>query len=296
MTISIGVLTVKGKDYHPTKRLAEAAAGRGAEILPVNPYDVQPAYAQGRPVLHGQPDASHVKAVLPRQGAEIKTACLPLIAHFEQMNIPVINGLRSILMARNKFFMLQAMTRAGLSVPNTIYAASVDGCNQARKYFAPHGVVLKPINGHQGTGLHCLTPQDDLPGDARARITAGRGMLVQEYFPPRQRQDLRVLVIGKSVAGAIRLKPPDGDFRTNVHVGGQTASFNLDDDTARLALRAARATALEIAGVDLILPDNGAPMVIEVNSAPGFRAMEATTGKDVAGLMMDYVLSVCSKT
>ena len=74
MTLSIGVLTVRGKQYHPTRRLAEAAAERDAEVLPIHPYHVQPAYHRDKPVLHGDPAASALQVVLPRQGAEVKTA------------------------------------------------------------------------------------------------------------------------------------------------------------------------------------------------------------------------------
>lgn len=292
MTPYIGVLTVKGKDYHPTRRLAEAAAQRGAAIVPINPYGVQPAFQKRYPILLGNPDANKVQAVLPRQGAEIKTACLPLIAHFEQMGVRVINGFRSIQIARNKFFMLQAMTRAGLPVPDTLFAASIEGCRQARQFFAPHPAVIKPISGRQGTGLHCLLPEAGIPSDIEKQLTSGRGVLVQAYIPTRQRRDFRVFVIGREAAGAISLEPPEGDFRVNVHIGGQSESAELIPEMAGLAVKAASAMGLEIAGVDLIAQDHNSPVVIEVNSAPGFRAMEAVTGKDIAGAIVDYVLSV----
>lgn len=293
MTLQIGVLSVKGMEYHPTKRLAEAAAVRGAGIVPINPYRVEPAYQGNQPLLHGDPQAAKVRAVLPRQGAEIKTACLPLIAHFEQMGVRVINGLVSIQMARNKFFMLQAMMGCGLSVPDTIFATSADGCRKARRFFAPNPSVLKPINGRQGSGLHCLSPEDPAPKDIEMQLESGRGVLVQAFIPPGQRRDFRVLVVGGAVLGAIELTPPDGDFRTNAHIGGHAVRTQLSAELAALAIRAAEAMSMEIAGVDLILPFRGQPMVIEVNSAPGFKALEAVTGADIAGSLIDYAISVC---
>lgn len=291
MTPHIGVLTVQGKDYHPTARLTAAAAARGTVVVPINPYDIQPAYQNSRPVLHGDPHASRVQVVLPRQGAEIKTACLPLIAHYEQMGVRVINGLQSIQMARNKFFMLQAMTKAELPVPNTLYAPSLDSCRQAREFFAPDPVVLKPISGRQGTGLHCLFPGENTPQDIVTQLASGRGVLVQAYIPVAQRRDFRAFVIGQEVIGAISLQPPNGDFRVNVHIGGLYTPVDLSRELADLAVRAAAAMKLEIAGVDLIVGDQSGPAIIEVNSSPGFRAIEAATGKDIAGAMVDYALS-----
>lgn len=293
MTLSIGVLTVRGANYHPTRRLAEAAAERDASVIPIHPYQVLPAYRQDRPILYGDPAAADVQAVLPRQGAEIKTACLPLIEHFAQMGVRVINGQRSILMARNKFFMLQAMKRRNLAVPDTLFAATAEGCGKAREHFAPEPVVLKPINGRQGSGLHCIVPDVPIPEDIAAQLDSGRGVLVQTYVPPDGRRDLRALVIGDEVAGAVELTPPEGDFRANAHVGSHPSAVSISSDLASLAVTATRAMEMEIAGVDIMIPSNGRPLVLEVNSAPGFKAMETATGKDIAGAMIDYVQSVC---
>lgn len=294
MTLQIGVLTVRGIDYHPTKRLAEAAAARNAEVVPINPYQVMPSYANGSAALHGHPDATYLKAVLPRQGAEIKTACLPLIAHYEQMGVHVINGLDAIQMARNKFFMLQAMTRADLPVPDTIFATAIQGCRQARQHFAPHPAVLKPISGRQGTGLYCLAPEAKTPPEIEAQLNSGRGVLVQAFIPPQERIDYRVLVIGDQVAAAMTLKPPEGDFRSNAHIGGQAAAVDVTTEMAEMAVRAAKAMKLKIAGIDFMGVNHDMPMVVEANSAPGFRALEESTGKDIAALMIDYVLKVCT--
>lgn len=290
MTIGIGVLTVRGADYHPTRRLIEAARTRDARVVPIDPYHMLPGYRSGRPVVHGLPAGLDLKAVLPRQGAEIKTACLPLIAHFEQMGTWVVNGLSSILIVRNKFLSLQTLRAADLPVPETLFAASVQGCAQARQRFSPHPAVLKPISGRQGTGLHLLQPQAALPEDIADTLEAGRGVLVQEYVAPRQRQDIRLFVVGGKVVATIALTPIEGDFRANYHNGAQAAPIRISDQLADLAVRAAQALGLEIAGVDLMVASDGRAMVVEANYSPGFRGLEAITGLDIAGLMLDYVL------
>lgn len=290
MTIGIGVLTVRGAEYHPTRRLIEAARPRDARVVPIHPYHVLPGYRLGRPEVHGLPADLILKAVLPRQGAEIKTACLPLIAQFEQMGIWVVNGLSSILIVRNKFLSLQALCAAGLPVPETLFAASAEGCAQARQRFSPHPAVLKPISGRQGTGLHLLQPQEALPEDIVNALEAGRGVLVQEYIAPLQRQDIRVLVVGGKVAAAIALTPLAGDFRANIHNGAQAVPIKISGQLEGLALKAAQALGLEIAGVDLMVAPDGRAMVVEANYSPGFRGLEAITGLDIAGLMLDYVL------
>ncbi|MNJ78691.1 Ribosomal protein S6 modification protein [compost metagenome] len=54
------------------------------------------------------------------------------------------------------------------------------------------------------------------------------------------------------------------------------------------ALRAARVMGLNVAGVDILRSNHG-PLVMEVNSSPGLEGIETTTGKDVAGLIIQYL-------
>jgi ribosomal protein S6--L-glutamate ligase len=296
MSARIGIITVRGMDYHPTRRLAEAAQARDAAVIAVHPYRVWPMLAEGRQQLCGHEPLESLDAVLPRQGAEIKSASLALIAHFEQMGIPVINRLSAILTVRHKFLALQTLSAAGLAVPATLYATSADGYRAALEQLAPGPIVVKPISGRQGTGVVCLKLNEPLPEALQTELASGNGLLVQAFIPPGGRQDLRVLVVGSQVAGAMALTPAAGEFRANVHLGGEARSVDLQSETAAAALAATRAVGLEIAGVDLMLrPGDSRPLIGEVNYAPGFRGLEAATGRDIAGTIIDFVLSRCRK-
>lgn len=291
MTVRIGILSIKGPDYHPSRRLAQAAKSCGAEAVVIDPYTLSLTHKDGKPVFLPTGITDGLHAVLPRQGAEIKTAALAVVGHFERHGVRVINRLSGILKARNKYLTCQALAAAGLAVPETIYATSLYVCHTARKSFAPLPTIIKPISGRQGTGIHCLDPDAALPGDIKAELESSRGVLVQEFIPPRHREDIRALVVGSKVIGAVSLTPPEGDFRSNFHIGSSIVPFDMPADLARLACRAVQAVGLDIAGVDLILPRHGLPMIVEVNYAPGFRGLESATGIDVAGKIMSYALS-----
>ena len=291
MTTRIGILSIKGSDYHPSRRLPEAAKERNAEVVVIDPYALALSYREGGPVLlPGEPVAG-LDALLPRQGAEIKTAALAVIGHFEQTGICVINRLSGILKARNKYLASQALLAAGIAVPDTVYATSEQVFRLACDAFAPGPAVVKPVSGRQGSGIHLLEADAALPPDVEAELAASRGVLVQAFIPPKGRKDVRALVAGGQVIGAVSLTPPAGDFRANVHVGSTLAAFDIPDDLANLACRAVSAIGLDIAGVDLMISPQGQPMIVEVNYAPGFKGLEAATRIDVAGNIMEYVLA-----
>lgn len=287
----IGVLTVRGPQYHPTKRLMAAAVEQGAEVVVVHPYQYPPAISGNRLFLATVPDGGGLDAVLPRQGAEITPACLPLIAHYEHSGIPVINGLSAIMTVRHKFLAMQAFVAAGLDVPETYYAGDRDGYAAAALKLGPGPVVVKPIRGRQGTGIACLRPGDRLPDLLLAELDKGNGLLVQAFVDPADRRDLRVLVVDGRVTAAMALTPSQGEFRANFHLGANARGIAPGPDIAAAAVKAAAAVGLEIAGVDLMVRHKGSILVLEANYAPGFRGLEQATGLDVAGRIIDHALS-----
>lgn len=290
--IDIGVITVRGPDYHPTRRLIEAAAQRGCRILPMHPYRIWPACLNGQPALIGHPEVAQIRAVMPRQGAEIKDACLPLIAHFEQMGLAVINTRKAIEGVRNKYAALQTLTAARLPVVDTIFINAREGLAAVWQHFGPEVAVVKPVSGRQGANIALFKQGDRLTDGLNAELDRGRGLLFQRFISPRGRSDLRVLVVGGRVAGAMALTPPAGEFRANYHLGAAGRSIRLAPEVEALALQAVRVMDLKIAGVDLMIDSAQRTYINEVNYAPGFRGLEAVTGRDMAGVMIDYVMSV----
>jgi len=285
----IGIVSVRGKDYHPTRRLIEAGSVRGCTVVVVNPYSVWPGFEKNRPVLLGRPEAEELDAVLPRQGAEIRDCCLPLLEHFGQTGVVVINSLEAVLKARNKFFTLQALARAGLPVASTVFVNRKEGLEDALRFLGAKAVA-KPVSGRRGDGITLLERADQLPSALVAELDSGRGVVVQEYIPPAGRRDLRVFVVGTGAVAAMELVPAAGDFRANFGLGGRPRSVELSREQADLAVAAAGALGLEVAGVDMMLVSGGRLVVGEVNYSPGFEALEGVNGRDIAGAIVDYAL------
>jgi len=78
-----------------------------------------------------------------------------------------------------------------------------------------------------------------------------------------------------------------GEFRANLHRGGTAAQVELSDDERRVAIEAASALGLEVAGVDLLRSSRG-PLLLEVNASPGLEGIERSTGVDVAGAIVAH--------
>ncbi|MFX6907577.1 30S ribosomal protein S6--L-glutamate ligase, partial [Acinetobacter baumannii] len=79
-----------------------------------------------------------------------------------------------------------------------------------------------------------------------------------------------------------------GEFRSNLHRGGSASLIKITPEERMTAIRAARVMGLNVAGVDILRSNHG-PLVMEVNSSPGLEGIESTTGKDIAGIIIQYL-------
>jgi ribosomal protein S6--L-glutamate ligase len=117
----------------------------------------------------------------------------------------------------------------------------------------------------------------------------GQEILLQEFIRESRGRDVRALVIGDRVVAAMRRQAREGEFRSNLHRGGEGKPIELRPGYADAAVRATRIMGLELAGVDMLETKSG-PKVMEINSSPGFEGLEKTTGLDIAKLIIDHAV------
>ncbi len=284
----IGILSVRDKGYHPNQRLIEAASQSGHGVRLIHTRDCLSEIDLGRPALKIE-GSDRPDILLPRIGATINDYALGVVRHFELSGVPLVNGFHSILLARNKFLTLQTLACNGVNVPDTYLVVNFRGFEEAVKGLGGYPVVAKMPSSRQGSGVVLV----DSPVTAEFVMhnlqDNSRGLLVQEYIAPRRRREIRAFVIGDRVAGAMELMPNPDDFRSNIHLAGQGKGVTLDPKLSELAVRSAKVLGLEIAGTDIIVGEDGAPRVIEVNYSPGFRGLEKATGLDIASGIVGYV-------
>lgn len=288
--MNIGIITAEGYDYPPTKRLRASAEKKGHRIILVDPIYVWPVLANGRPDLAGELDISMLDVVLPRQGATVNDSSLKLVPHLHHMGVPLVNKLDAIRLAKDQFLTLQALSAFDIPIPDTGLVNSCEGFRSVLHRLGGYPVVLKQVSGRVGQGIFLVKNDQKARLILHNSLETGKGMLVQKFIPPEDRFDIRVFVIGGKVAGAMKLKPKPGDFRSNFHLTHKSWPVDLLPEWEEMALKAVDALGLEIAGVDLIVDGKGVARIIEMNYSPGFSGLEAATGLDIAGQIIDYVV------
>lgn len=200
--------------------------------------------------------------------------------------VRVLNPPRALETCVDKYLTSVRLAAAGLPTPPTHAAQRADDALQA---FARLGgdVVLKPVFGSEGRGLQRISDPDLAWRTFRVLQNSGQ-LIYQQQFVPHPGYDYRLLVVGGRVHAAMRRHGTD--WRTNVARGGRADPLRPGDELAALAVRAAAAVGCPVAGVDLLPGPRGEVYVIEVNAVPGWKALSAVCGLDIAAEVLRFLI------
>lgn len=286
----IAILSAK-PDLYSTRRLLEAARQRDHECLVVNHLNCHVMIEGGKPsVLYQGHELDSLDAVVPRIGASVTDYGCAVVRQFEMMNVFTTGKSQAIMRSRNKLRSLQVLSKAGVGLPKTVFANHPKNgeITQLIKLVGGPPVVIKLLEGTQGIGVVLAETTKAAKSTIEAFYGLKKHVLVQEFVAEARGADIRAFVVGGRVIGAIRRQGLEGEFRSNIHRGGNAVAVQLAPDEEQTAIAAARALGLKVAGVDMLPSDRG-PLVMEVNSSPGLEGIETATGIDIATEIIAYI-------
>lgn len=285
--MKIAILSRNPKLYS-TRRLAEAAAQRGHDVLVIDFLRCYMDITSHNPkIFYRGEELAGIDAVIPRIGASVTFYGAAVVRHFEMMGVFSVNESVAITRSRDKLRCLQLLARRGVGLPVTGFAhAPTDAQELIRKVGGPP-VVIKLLEGTQGIGVVLAETASAAESVIEAFVGLKADILVQEYIKEAKGSDIRCFVVNGKVIAAMKRQAREGEFRSNLHRGGLAHLVKITPEERTTACRAAKILGLNVCGVDLLRSSHG-PLAIEVNSSPGLEGIEAATRKDVAGLIVEF--------
>jgi gamma-F420-2:alpha-L-glutamate ligase len=283
---------------YTVNRLLEAFREAKFELKVINASDIdvyltnfERKSVQVRNVIHKNPDF-----VLSRTGAKTDFYTLAVYRHLEKMDVPIMNGPEAVETVKNKLYTLQILAQNGIPVPKTILLKfPVNLTYVIKRLGIP--VIIKLLSGMQGKGVFIARTEDELQThiDMLESVKPEAQMIFQECMTHSLGTDVRVLVVGGKVIGAMKRTNHGKDFRANIHRGGVGSLYHLPANAEYIALSAVRLLGLDIAGVDLLFDNESHTRfrVCEVNSSPGFEGFEKAVKTDVAKAIVSFVRIKC---
>lgn len=270
--------------------MAEARR-QGVRCDVINPLECQ-LIIQGKDtrIVVGSRVLPVYDAILPRIGTSITDYGLAVVKHFELLGTRVVNGSRSIAESRDKMRSLQILSAAGLRTPATVLMRSQRGMRAALQAVRGMPVVLKILQGTQGVGVMIVHSPASLGSVMDTLHGLNQDVLLQQFIAEGAGRDYRVFVVGNKVVAAMMRTAAPGEFRSNIHRGGEGKLIRLPKSFSNAAIRASRVLGLQVAGVDLMESDAG-PVILEVNSSPGFEGIERATGLNIGAMIMKQLVA-----
>jgi len=279
----------RNANLYSTRRLIEAAEQQGHSVRVVDTLRCYMNVTTSKPSIHYRgEELENFDAVIPRIGASVTFYGTAVLRQFEMMGVYTLNESVAITRSRDKLRSLQLLSRKGIGLPITGFAHSPDDIPDLIRMVGGAPLVIKLLEGTQGIGVVLAETEKAAESVIQAFMGLKANIMVQEYIEEAGGADIRCFVIGDKVVAAMKRQASPGEFRSNLHRGGSAELIKITPQERATATRAAKAMGLNVCGVDLLRSNHG-PVVMEVNSSPGLEGIEAATGKNIAGQIIEYI-------
>jgi len=211
---------------------------------------------------------------------------LDLLNAMEEYGLKLINSRESLEIASDKFLTSIYLDRHNIPTPKTVICENINDALESFKELG-NDIVLKPLYGSKGIGITRISDMGFAENVIYSLGQLNHIFYIQEFIKHNNR-DIRVLVLGnKAIAGMYRVS---NNWKTNIYSGAIMEPIELTKEVKNLAIKAAKITKTEIAGVDIVESEKGL-LVLEVNSIPGFTAIQKVCDTNLAEEIVSYFLN-----
>ena len=284
--MNIAILS-KGPGNYSTKRLKEEAEKRGHSVRVVNYARCYITAESGNPnIRYEGEELRNIDIIIPRISASLTKYGSSIVRQFEMQNVPTTSSSIAITRSRDKLRSIQLLSKAGVGIPKTVFARDASDLDDVLDQVGGAPVVIKVARGTHGNGVVLAETRKAAKAVMQAFFVEGVSFIVQEFIAESAGVDIRAFVVNGKVVASMLRQSLDDDFRSNLHQGGEGIPVKLTDEERRTAQKAAKAMGLPVCGVDMMRSERG-PLVLEVNSSPGF-GIEQITKHNVAEKIIDY--------
>ncbi len=288
--MNIAILS-NGPGNYSTKRLKEEAIKRGHNVTIVKYRDCYASIEQNNPtVSYKGKDLAEFDAIIPRIAANMTRYGTAILRQLEMQGVYSVTSSIAISRARDKLRSMQLMAKTGIGIPKTVVSRNTTDIDDLLERVGGTPVIIKLARGTHGNGVVLAETKKAAKSVLQAFYLTnddGTNILLQEFVKESAGTDIRAFVVGSRVVASMKRQSLDDDFRSNLHKGGEGTVVKLTEEERKMAIKAAKAMGLNIAGVDMMRSDRG-PLILEVNASPGF-GIEKVTGRDVASAVIEYV-------
>ncbi len=284
----IGILS-RSLQLFSTRALFRAAQSRGHRVRVFDYVTCDILVQDNKPVvIYGADHIPEFDAFIPRIGSSFTFQGVSVVRQLERMGRTSAVSSESILRSRDKLMCSQYLSNEGIGIPNTYYSNEVYDAKYIMDIMGGAPVIIKLLEGTHGVGVMLVDNYKTAETIIETFSKTKQKFVVQEFIKEANGADIRAFVVDGEVVASMRRSAMKGEFRSNLHRGGNAEPIQLSAEEEATALKACKILGLKVAGVDMLQSSRG-PLILEVNASPGLEGITTTTKIDVAGRIIDYL-------
>ena len=211
----------------------------------------------------------------------------------EDAGLRLFNKADAIRLCDDKMLTYLSLSDKGIKMPKTIpgplrYSKKDSDVFLKRiEAIFSFPIVVKENYGSLGRNVYLVQNKSELE-ELENRLSYSP-RLYQELIASSFGVDNRIIVIGGRAIAWMKRKSDNGDFRSNIALGGHGEGVNLPQNYIMMAENCAKILGLDYAGIDILNGPEGEPILCEVNSNAFIKGIEEVTGINVAKAYVDYI-------
>jgi ribosomal protein S6--L-glutamate ligase len=286
--MEIAILSTNSSLYS-VQRIQEEGQKRGHHMRIINPLKANIEMDdEGAALYYNGKYLTNIDAIIPRIGVFTSFYGTAVVRQFEMQNIFTINKARAIVHSHDKLRCYQLLAKHKIGQPKTIFTNYSKNVEHVVESAGGTPVVLKLL--HERAGVGAVLAEDK--SSAESVLEAFNGLkaraIVQEYIQEAQGSDIRIMVLGDEVIGAVKRFKKNRDFQSSQAKRKKPIPINLSDQEIAIAIKAAKVVELGFACVDIVRSHRG-PLVLKISSSPGLQQIEPVANINVAEKLILHI-------
>jgi ribosomal protein S6--L-glutamate ligase len=266
--------------------IAEAEKLFRVNYVPLNEITIRIS-EKGIEVLHNKRNIGDVDYFLPRIDGKRLYYGYKVVSAFDVIDVRRPYPASTLLVAHDKFLSTLVLKKHGLPVPETYTIKSLKSL-ELLKNKLKFPLMVKLLSGSGGKGVMFIENEEQMMSVCKSMEELNQELIIQE-FVENCGEDLRLLVLGNSIAAAMKRIAPEGEKRANISGGGKAIPYEPTDDVKEIALKTAEVLNAKILAVDIIIGKDNKARILEINVNPGIRGLMKATDKNIAKMIVEYV-------
>ena len=288
----------KQKLFHTAQRITDEAEKLGHEVYVVKVEGAIITFDNGVYTIHNVDDDkgfginSENTVAIVRGSVRLKKSYLDLLSQLEKIGVCMVNSRETVELSADKYRTYVRLQDYGLTQPKTVLVPNEESWKNALENLdSKFPIIMKTLEGSKGVGVLFVESERSLESLIQLLHSQNKDidLLIQEYI--KTDKDVRVIVLGGIVIGAMAREVVEGDFRSNVSQGAKVKEYPLTELEVEQSLLAAKAIDGSWTAVDFIpskKPKTEPPYILEVNHSPGTEGIEEATGDNIVKKVIDF--------